>query len=51
MSFMMTPEGSKRSLNVTVDFAREDQRLMGYHAQPLNVNTTPCTAAVHSEIA
>ena len=29
-SFMMVPEGSKRSLNLSFDFVHEDQRLYGY---------------------
>ena len=53
-SYMMTPEGSKRSLNVTVDFAREDQRLMGYRTlNLLNVNgdATFARPLLYSEIA
>jgi hypothetical protein len=53
-SYMMTPEGSKRSLNVTVDFAREDQRLMGYRTlNLLNVNgdATFVRPLLYSEIA
>jgi hypothetical protein len=51
---MMTPQGSKRSLNVTVDFAREDQRLMGYRTlNLLNVNgdATFARPLLYSEIA
>jgi spore coat protein CotH len=29
-SFMMVPEGSKRSLNLAFDFVQDDQRLLGY---------------------
>jgi hypothetical protein len=53
-SYMMTPQGSKRSLNVTVDFAREDQRLMGYRTlNLLNVNgdATFARPLLYSEIA
>ena len=53
-SYMMTPEGSKRSLNVTVDFAHEDQRLMGYRTlNLLNVNgdATFARPILYSEIA
>ena len=53
-SYIMTPEGSKRSLNVTVDFAREDQRLMGYRTlNLLNVNgdATFARPLLYSEIA
>ena len=53
-SYMMTPPGSKRSLNVTVDFAREDQRLMGYRTlNLLNVNgdATFSRPLLYSEIA
>jgi len=53
-SYMMTPEGSKRSLNVSVDFAREDQRLMGYRTlNLLNVNSDATFARplLYSEIA
>ena len=53
-SYMMTPEGSKRSLNVTVDFAHEDQRLMGYRTlNLLNVNgdATFARPILYNEIA
>lgn len=41
-SFMFVPEGSKRSLNISVDFADEKQRLMGYRSlNLLNANTDP----------
>jgi spore coat protein CotH len=41
-SFMMTPEGSKRSLNLSIDFVHNDQRLMGYRTlNLLNVNGDP----------
>ena len=53
-SYMMTPEGSKRSLNVTVDFAHEDQRLLGYRTlNLLNVNgdATFVRPLLYSDIA
>jgi hypothetical protein len=53
-SYMMTPEGSKRSLNVTVDFANRDQRLMGFRTlNLLNVNgdATFARPLLYSEIA
>lgn len=53
-SYMMTPEGSKRSLNITVDFANEDQRLLGYRTlNLLNVNgdATFTRPLLYSEIA
>jgi len=53
-SYMMTPAGSKRSLNVTVDFVNEDQRLLGYRTlNLLNVNgdATFARPLLYSEIA
>jgi spore coat protein CotH len=53
-SFMFVPPGSKRSLNVTVDFADEDQRLLGYRTlNLLNVNGDPTFVRplLYSEIA
>jgi len=41
-SFMMTPEGRKRSLNISLDFMDEDQRLGGYRTlNLLNANGDP----------
>ena len=41
-SFMMVPAGSKRSLNLSFDFANNDQRLLGYRTlNLLNVNGDP----------
>lgn len=53
-SFAMVPEGSKRSLNVSVDFVNEDQRLLGYRTlNLLNANSDPTfvRALLYSEIA
>jgi spore coat protein CotH len=53
-SFMFVPPGSKRSLNVTVDFTDEDQRLLGYRTlNLLNVNGDPTFVRplLYSEIA
>ena len=53
-SFAMVPEGSKRSLNVSIDFADEDQRLLGYRTlNLLNANSDPTfvRALLYSEIA
>ena len=53
-SFMFVPPGSKRSLNVTVDFADEDQQLLGYRTlNLLNVNGDPTFVRplLYSEIA
>jgi hypothetical protein len=53
-SFMFVPPGSKRSMNVTFDFADEDQRLLGYRTlNLLNVNGDPTFARplLYSEIA
>lgn len=53
-SFMMTPPGSKRSLNLAIDFAHADQRLMGYRTlNLLNANSDPTftRALLYAEIA
>jgi spore coat protein CotH len=53
-SFAMVPEGRKRSLNVSIDFANEDQRLLGYRTlNLLNANGDPTfvRAMLYSEIA
>lgn len=53
-SFMMTPPGSKRSLNLAIDFVHADQRLMGYRTlNLLNANSDPTftRALLYSEIA
>ena len=53
-SFAMVPEGSKRSLNVSIDFANDDQRLLGYRTlNLLNANSDPTfvRALLYSEIA
>jgi hypothetical protein len=35
-SFMMVPEGKKRSLNISMDFVDKEQRLLGYRTLNLN---------------
>ena len=53
-SFMMVPEGSKRSLNLSFDFVDENQTLGGYRTlNLLNVNSDPTfvRAMLYSEIA
>ena len=53
-SYMMVPEGSKRSLNLSFDFVNEDQNLGGYRTlNLLNVNSDPTfvRAMLYSEIA
>ena len=53
-SFMMVPEGSKRSLNLTFDFVDEKQALYSYRTlNLLNANGDPTfvRAVVYSEIA
>jgi spore coat protein CotH len=41
-SFMMVPEGSKRSLNLSFDYVHEDQRILGHRTMNLlNVNGDP----------
>jgi len=53
-SFLFVPAGSKRSMNVTLDFADDDQRLLGYRTlNLLNVNGDPTFVrpVLYSEIA
>jgi len=53
-SFAFVPEGSKRSLNVSIDFVDNDQRLLGYRTlNLLNANSDPTftRALLYSEIA
>jgi spore coat protein CotH len=53
-SYMMVPEGSKRSLNVSFDFVEKPQRLDGYRTlNLLNANGDPTfvRGIVYSEIA
>jgi len=53
-SFAFVPEGSKRSLNVSIDFADDEQRLLGYRTlNLLNANSDPTftRALLYSEIA
>ena len=53
-SFMMVPEGSKRSLNLTFDFVHENQALLGYRTlNLLNANSDPTfvRTVLYSEIA
>ena len=53
-SFAFVPEGSKRSLNVSIDFADNDQRLLGHRTlNLLNANSDPTftRALLYSEIA
>ena len=53
-SFMMVPEGSKRSLNLTFDFVEPNQNVGGYRTlNLLNVNSDPTftRALLYSEIA
>jgi hypothetical protein len=53
-SFMMVPEGSKRSLNLTFDFVDEKQAIGGYRTlNLLNVNSDPTfvRAMLYSQIA
>ena len=53
-SFMMVPEGLKRSLNVSTDFVIEDQELGGYSTfNLLNANNDPTflRAFLYTEIA
>lgn len=41
-SFMMVPEGSKRSLNLSIDYVHKPQRLLGYRTlNLLNANGDP----------
>jgi spore coat protein CotH len=53
-SFMFVPPGSKRSLNLAVDFADDDQRLLGYRTLNLlngNGDPTFVRPLLYSEIA
>jgi hypothetical protein len=53
-SYMMVPEGSKRSLNLSFDFADENQELYGYRTlNLLNANGDPTfvRGVLYSEIA
>ena len=53
-SFLFVPEGSKRSLNLALDFVHEDQRLLGYRTlNLLNVNSDPTftRALLYTEIS
>ena len=53
-SFMFVPEGSKRSLNVAIDFVHDDQRLLGYRTlNLLNVNSDPtfARALLYAEVS
>jgi spore coat protein CotH len=53
-SYMMVPEGSKRSLNVTFDFVDAKQQIAGYRTlNLLNLNSDPTFVrpVVYSEIA
>ena len=53
-SFAFVPEGSKRSLNVSIDFADNDQRLLGYRTlNLLNANSDPTftRTLLYSEVA
>ena len=53
-SFRMVPEGLKRSLNISVDAADEDQDLLGYQSlNLLNANNDPTflRAVLYTEIA
>ncbi|MBL9199295.1 MAG: CotH kinase family protein [Opitutaceae bacterium] len=53
-SYMMVPRGSKRSLNLTLDYAHKDQNLLGYRTlNLLNSNDDPSfsRAALYSRVA
>jgi spore coat protein CotH len=53
-SYMMVPEGAKRSLNLSFDFAHDNQTLNGYRTvNLLNANGDPTflRAVIYSEIA
>jgi hypothetical protein len=53
-SFMMVPEGRKRSLNLTMDFAHDEQRLLGYRSLNLlnsHGDATFVRAVLYSRIA
>ena len=53
-SYAFVPEGSKRSLNLSIDFADKDQRVLGYRTlNLLNANSDPTfvRALLYSHIA
>ena len=53
-SFAFVPEGSKRSLNLSIDFVDDDQRVLGYRTlNLLNANSDPTfvRALLYSHIA
>lgn len=53
-SFFMIPEGSKRSLNLSIDLVNEDQRLYGYKTLNLlncNGDSTMMSSLLYSKIA
>ena len=53
-SFMMVPEGSKRSLNLSIDYVHETQRLLGYRTLNLlnaNGDATFLRQVLYTEIA
>ncbi len=53
-SFMMVPDGSKRSLNLSIDYVHETQRLLGYRTlNLLNANGDPTflRQVLYTEIA
>ena len=53
-SFAFVPEGSKRSLNLSIDFVDENQRVIGYRTlNLLNANSDPTfvRALIYSHIA
>jgi hypothetical protein len=53
-SFMMVPDGSKRSLNLSIDYVHETQRLLGYRTlNLLNANGDPTflRPVLYTEIA
>jgi hypothetical protein len=53
-SFFMVPEGLKRSLNLSIDFVHQDQRLYGYRSLNLlncNGDASMMSSALYSTIA
>ena len=53
-SFLFVPEGSKRSMNLSVDWVHDDQRLLGYRTlNLLNVNSDPTftRALLYTEVS
>ena len=53
-SFMMVPEGSKRSLNLSIDYVHDTQRLLGYRTLNLlnaNGDATFLRQVLYTEIA